>query len=80
MTGHPLGDTIEARLNDEKLDANLEDFVREIVYGVTPYFESLMCHTNMHRLALGSGSVTDRYILRCFVGICGLRNGNNSRD
>ena len=36
IAGHPLEEIISARLDEEKLERNLEDFTREIVYGVTP--------------------------------------------
>ncbi|HOV07003.1 MAG TPA: transcription antitermination factor NusB [Anaerolineaceae bacterium] len=66
MTGHPLGDTIDARLDDEKMDANLEDFVREIVYGVTPYFDQLDVIITEHapEWPLDQVAVIDRNILR----------------
>jgi len=66
VTGHPLADTVSARLEDEKLDLKLEDFVRQIVYGVTPIIEKLDVVITDHapEWPLDQVAIIDRNILR----------------
>lgn len=66
VTGHPLADTVSARLEDEKLDLKLEDFVRQIVYGVTPIIERLDVVITDHapEWPLDQVAIIDRNILR----------------
>ena len=66
MTGHPLGDSIASRLSEEHLDPNLEDFVREIVYGVTPIIDKLDMVITQHapEWPLDQVAIIDRNILR----------------
>ena len=66
VTGHPLADTVSARLEDEKLDLKLEDFVRQIVYGVTPIIEELDAVITDHapEWPLDQVAIIDRNILR----------------
>ena len=66
VAGHPLGDAIFARLEEESLEANLEDFVREIVYGVTPIVDKLDEVITEHapEWPLDQVAIIDRNILR----------------
>jgi len=66
VAGHPLGDAIFARLEEEALEANLEDFVREIVYGVTPIVDKLDEVITEHapEWPLDQVAIIDRNILR----------------
>lgn len=66
VAAHPLGDTIFARLEEESLEANLEDFVREIVYGVTPIVDKLDEVITEHapEWPLDQVAIIDRNILR----------------
>ncbi len=66
VAGHPLGDAISSRLEEETLEANLEDFVREIVYGVTPIVDKLDEVITEHapEWPLDQVAIIDRNILR----------------
>lgn len=66
ITGHPLGDSISARLLEEQLEPNLEDFVWEIVYGVTPIIDKLDEVITEHapEWPLDQVAIIDRNILR----------------
>jgi N utilization substance protein B len=66
IAGHPLEAIISARLDEEKLDKNLEDFVREIAYGVTPIVEKLDEIITEHapEWPLDQVAIIDRNILR----------------
>lgn len=66
IAGHVLGDVITARLEDEKLEPNLEDFTRDIVYGVTPIVAKLDEIITEHapEWPLDQVAVIDRNILR----------------
>jgi N utilization substance protein B len=66
VAGHELGEIIAARLVDEKLELKLEDFVREIVYGVSPIIEKLDTVITEHapEWPLDQVAIIDRNILR----------------
>ncbi len=66
LAGHPLSEAVAARLEDEKLEPNLEDFVRQIVYGVTPIIDKLDTVITEHapEWPLDQVAVIDRNILR----------------
>lgn len=66
VAGHPLGDAIFARLEEEALEPNLEDFVREIVYGVTPIVDKLdeVITDHAPEWPLDQVAIIDRNILR----------------
>lgn len=66
MTGHPPGIVIEERLQDETLEHNLSDFVREIVQGVLPIAEKLDLVIAQHapEWPMDQVAVIDRNILR----------------
>jgi len=66
VAGHPLGDAISSRLEEETLEANIEDFVREIVYGVTPIVDKLDEVITEHapEWPLDQVAIIDRNILR----------------
>lgn len=66
VAGHPLGDIVKARLEEESLELNLEDFVREIVYGVTPIVGKLDTVITEHapEWPLDQVAIIDRNILR----------------
>ena len=66
IAGHPLEEIISARLDEEKLERNLEDFTREIVYGVTPIVGKLDEIITEHapEWPLDQVAIIDRNILR----------------
>lgn len=66
VTGHSLQDILKARLEDEDLELHLEDFVREIIYGVTPIFNRLDQVITEHapEWPLDQVAIIDRNILR----------------
>lgn len=66
VTGHSLQDILKARLEDESLELHLEDFVREIIYGVTPIFNRLDQVITEHapEWPLDQVAIIDRNILR----------------
>lgn len=66
VTAHPLELVLEGRIEDASLDANLSDFVRQIVLGVYPLFETLDHFIAEHapEWPLDQVAVVDRNILR----------------
>jgi len=66
VAGHPLEDIVSARLADENMELKLEDFVRQIVYGVTPIIEKLDSVITEHapEWPLDQVAIIDRNILR----------------
>lgn len=66
LTKHPPGPAIEERLEDEKLDAGLVDFVHQIVFGVLPITGRLDDFISQHapEWPLDQVAVIDRNILR----------------
>lgn len=66
LTGHLPGDALDSRLEDEPLDANLAEFTRQIVFGVTPLIEKLDNFIAQHapEWPLDQVAVVDRNILR----------------
>ena len=66
VAGHPLEDIVFARLADENMELKLEDFVRQIVYGVTPIIEKLDSVITEHapEWPLDQVAIIDRNILR----------------
>ncbi len=66
MTGHTLGDSLEARFAEDPLDDQLEQFAREIVVGVTPIVSKLDSVITEHapEWPLDQVAVIDRNILR----------------
>ena len=66
MTGHPFGDTLEARFEDENLEPKLEDFARMIVVGVVPIVTKLDEVITEHapEWPLDQVAIIDRNILR----------------
>lgn len=66
IAGHPLEMIVSARLEEEKLENNLEDFTREIVYGVTPIVAKLDEIITEHapEWPLDQVATIDRNILR----------------
>ena len=69
VAGHSLGDTVSARLDEEKLELKLEDFVRQIVYGVTPIIDKLDAVNTEHAnaLPLDQVAIIDGNILRIAI-------------
>lgn len=66
MTGHPLGDSLEARFSEDPMDDQFEDFARQIVMGVTPIVDKLDNVITAHapEWPLDQVAVIDRNILR----------------
>ncbi len=66
IAGHPLGEIVATRLEEENLENNLEDFIREIVYGVTPIVSKLDEIITEHapEWPLDQVAIIDRNILR----------------
>ncbi len=66
LTGHLPGDALNARLEDEPLEANLVDFTSQIVFGVYPLIEKLDNFIAQHapEWPLDQVAVVDRNILR----------------
>lgn len=66
MTGHSLGESLEARFTEEPLEEPLEQFAREIVMGVTPMVSNLDSVITAHapEWPLDQVAVIDRNILR----------------
>lgn len=66
IVGHSIEDALLARFADEKLELKLENFVREIVYGVTPIVEKLDEVITEHapEWPLDQVATIDRNILR----------------
>ncbi len=66
LTGHLPGDALNARLEDEPLEANLAEFTNQIVFGVFPLIEKLDDFIAQHapEWPLDQVAVVDRNILR----------------
>jgi len=66
MAGHPPGVVLEERLKETTLDQSLADFVREIVLGVYPLWETLDRFIAEHapEWPMDQVAVVDRNILR----------------
>lgn len=66
MTGHPLGDSLEARFSEDPMEEQLEEFARQIVTGVTPIVDKLDNVITAHapEWPLDQVAVIDRNILR----------------
>ena len=66
LTGHLPGDALNARLEDDPLEANLADFTSQIVFGVFPLIEKLDDFIAKHapEWPLDQVAVVDRNILR----------------
>lgn len=66
LTGHPVGEILETRLEDENLDDNLQSFLRSIIVGVVPIIEQLDKIVSEHapEWPLDQVAVIDRNILR----------------
>lgn len=66
LTNHPPGPAIEERLEDEKLDSSLVDFIRQIVFGILPITDRLDDFISQHapEWPLDQVAVIDRNILR----------------
>ncbi len=66
LTGHLPGDALNARLEDDPLEANLADFTSQIVFGVFPLIEKLDNFIAQHapEWPLDQVAVVDRNILR----------------
>jgi N utilization substance protein B len=66
LTGHSLGDTLEARLGEENLEDQLVQFTSQIIAGVTPLVQQLDLIIAEHapEWPLDQVAVIDRNILR----------------
>lgn len=66
IAGHHLGEIISARLEEEKIEPNLQDFINQIVYGVTPIVPKLDQIITEHapEWPLDQVATIDRNILR----------------
>jgi len=66
MVGHPPGRVVEERIEEASLDTTLSEFIRCIVYGVTPLFETLDQFIAQHapEWPLDQVATIDRNILR----------------
>lgn len=66
VANHPLNEVLAARFEEEQIDDNLQDFAREIVYGVTPIVEKLDEVITEHATEwpLDQVAIIDRNILR----------------
>jgi transcription antitermination protein NusB len=66
LTGHPLGDTLEARFSEEVMDDQLLAFARQIVMGVIPLITQLdnVIADHAPEWPLDQVAVIDRNILR----------------
>lgn len=66
MTGHPLGDSLEARFSEDPMEEQLEEFARQIVIGVIPIVDKLDNVITAHapEWPLDQVAVIDRNILR----------------
>ncbi len=66
VVGHPPGDVLEERLNDSALEPALADFVRQIVMGVFPMFDTLDRFIAEHapEWPMDQVAAVDRNILR----------------
>lgn len=66
LTGHSLGDALEARLSEEKMEAQLVQFTSQIIAGVMPIIQQLDSVIAEHapEWPLDQVAVIDRNILR----------------
>jgi len=66
LTGHSLGDALEARLGEENLEPQLVQFTSQIIAGVTPLVQQLDSVIAEHapEWPLDQVAVIDRNILR----------------
>ncbi len=66
MVGHPPGRVLEERIEEASLDSSLSEFIRCIVYGVNPLFETLDKFIAQHapEWPLDQVATIDRNILR----------------
>ncbi len=66
LTGHPLGDALEARLQDENLDEQLTHFSSQIINGIIPIVPQLdkIIAEHAPEWPLDQVAVIDRNILR----------------
>lgn len=66
ITGHPPALILEERLADEPLDDSLDQFTRQIVFGVLPFVENLDMFIAEHapEWPMDQVAVIDRNILR----------------
>jgi N utilization substance protein B len=66
LTGHQPGIVLEERFQENDLDAELAEFARQIVTGVTPLFETLDNYIAEHapEWPLDQVAIIDRNILR----------------
>ncbi len=66
LTGHPLGDALEARLGEENLESQLVQFTSQIIAGVIPLVQQLDSVIAEHapEWPLDQVAVIDRNILR----------------
>ncbi|OGO29727.1 MAG: transcription antitermination factor NusB [Chloroflexi bacterium RBG_16_54_18] len=66
MVGHPPGRVVEERIGEASLDTSLSEFIRCIVNGVTPLFETLDQFIAQHapEWPLDQVATIDRNILR----------------
>lgn len=66
LTGHPLGDALEARLGEENLEEQLAKFSSQIINGVIPLINQLdeVISEHAQEWPLDQVAVIDRNILR----------------
>lgn len=66
VTGHPYGETLEERFEEESLEPGLEEFARSIVTGIIPIIPSLdeIITEHAQEWPLDQVAVIDRNILR----------------
>ncbi len=66
LSGHPAGQVVESRLEDEGLDETLQNFCRRIVYGVAPLAQQLDAFIAQYapEWPMDQLAVIDRNILR----------------
>ncbi len=66
LTGHPAGEVLNARLQDEALELKLSEFAHQIVMGVYPIIDRLDALIAQHapEWPLDQVAVIDRNILR----------------
>jgi N utilization substance protein B len=66
LTGHPLGDSLKARLTDEMMDEPLNQFASQIITGIIPIVTQLDKIISEHapEWPLDQVAVIDRNILR----------------
>ena len=66
LTGHPVGDILEARLSEEEIDEKLQNFSRDIILGVVPCISKLdaLVAERAPEWPMDQVAVIDRNILR----------------